>query len=68
MQIVANGISLYSAYLDLRTAYATAAEIERMKSYQHVCEGVPPEDDHMMVKFVRDILMVLFSRWILMLC
>jgi len=27
-----------------------APEIECMKSYQHVCEGVPPEDDHMMVK------------------
>jgi hypothetical protein len=61
MQIVANGISLYSAYLDLRTAYATAPEIECMKSYQHVCEGVLPEDNHMIVKFMRDILMVLFK-------
>ena len=50
MQIVANGRSLYSAYLDLRTAYVIDPEIERMKSYQHVCEGVLPEDDHMMVK------------------
>jgi hypothetical protein len=51
MQIVANARSLYSAYLDLRTAYAIVSEIERMKSYQlHVCEGVPPEDEHMMVK------------------
>jgi len=41
---------VYSAYLDLRTAYVIAPEIERMKSYQHVCEAVSPEDDHMMVK------------------
>jgi len=32
MQIVANGRSLYSTYLDLRTAYVTAPEIEGMKS------------------------------------
>jgi len=50
MKIVANGRSLYSAYLDLRTAYVTATEIEYMKSYQHVCEGVHLEDAHMMVK------------------
>jgi len=50
MQIVANGRSLYFAYLDVRTAYVTAPEIQCMKSYQHVCEGVPLEDDHMTVK------------------
>lgn len=27
-----------------------APEIERMKSYQHVCEGITHEDDHMMVE------------------
>jgi len=50
MQVLANRRSLYFTYLDLRTAYAIAPEIEHMKSYQHVCEVVPAEDGHMMVK------------------
>jgi hypothetical protein len=50
MQTVANGRSLYFTYLDVRIAYAIAPEIECVKSYHHTCEGVPPEDDSMMVK------------------
>lgn len=41
MHIVANGRSLYSLYLNLRTAYMIALEIECVKLCQHVemCEG-----------------------------